>query len=148
VSVAIDSFDLQRFVDAQDGSYAGALAELRQGRKRGHWIWFIFPQLRGLGHSRNSTYFGIASLAEARAFCDHPILGPRLIACSHAMLGHRGQTAEAILGGIDALKFRSSMTLFDAASAPQDVFADCLSAFYEGRRDGRTTALLRDPDGG
>jgi uncharacterized protein (DUF1810 family) len=140
----MDAFNLQRFVDAQDPVYADVLAELRAGRKRTHWIWFIFPQLCGLGTSRNATFFGIESAAEARAYRGHPLLGPRLIECSKAMLVHRGVAPESLLGGIDALKFRSSMTLFDAVSNAGDtVFGDCLSAFFGGVRDGRTLALMR-----
>jgi len=121
------------------------LAELRQGRKQGHWIWFIFPQLRGLGSSHYSTYFGIGSKAEASAYLGHPLLGPRLDACSLAMLDHRGMTAEQLLGGIDALKFCSSMTLFDAAAGrPNTVYANCLIAFFAGRKDERTLELIRD----
>lgn len=140
--MADDPFDLRRFVEAQTGTYATALAELRRGRKSGHWIWFVLPQLRGLGHSAMSERYGISGLAEARAYLAHPVLGPRLHECVAAMLAHRGQFAGAILGGIDALKFRSCLTLFHRA-APEDVaFSDALDCFYQGNPDPRTEAML------
>jgi uncharacterized protein (DUF1810 family) len=107
-------FDLQRFVDAQDrgGAYERALAELQQGRKRGHWIWFVFPQIAGLGTSEMSRRYAIASLEEASAYLAHPLLGRRLVECAEALLELPGRDPVAVLGGIDALKLRSSMTLF------------------------------------
>src|SRR5580704_2338938 len=109
-----DAYDLERFVAAQDagGTYETALAELRRGRKTGHWIWFVFPQIAGLGSSPTSRRYAIASLDEARAYVVDPVLGARLRECAAAMLAHTGETANTILGGIDALKLRSSMTLF------------------------------------
>ena len=132
---------LERFIAAQDGVYAAALAELRAGEKRSHWMWFIFPQLAGLGHSAMAQHYAIGSLTEARDYLDNPLLGPRLRECIEAMLGHSDRTAESMLGSVDALKFRSSMTLFDVVE-PDDCFARALSAFYAGERDERTLALL------
>ncbi|MDE8650242.1 DUF1810 domain-containing protein [Novosphingobium album (ex Liu et al. 2023)] len=133
---------LARFVAAQAPVYRQALAELRAGEKRGHWMWFIFPQIAGLGHSATARFFAIADRAEARAYLAHDVLGPRLGECTDAMLGWAGQRdAAAILGPIDALKFASSMTLFEAAGG--DVrFARAIAAFHGGARDERTLALL------
>src|SRR5690349_7212891 len=108
-------FDLSRFVAAQAPVYAEALAELRRGRKEGHWMWFVFPQLAGLGRSPTALFYAIGSLAEARAYLAHPVLGPRLRECTETLLAHRRRGAEAILGPVDAMKLRSSMTLFEAA---------------------------------
>ena len=136
-----DPHNLQRFIDAQEGIYETALAELRAGAKRSHWMWFIFPQLAGLGRSSTAQFYGIASLAEARAYLDHPLLGARLRECVEALLPWRGRPAEQILGPIDTLKLRSSLTLFDRVE-PRSVFAAGLAAFYEGAPDQRTLALL------
>ncbi|MDQ0475188.1 DUF1810 domain-containing protein [Labrys wisconsinensis] len=136
-----DPFDLERFVTAQVGSYDTALQELRAGRKRSHWMWFVFPQLRGLGLSATARFYGIGSLAEARAYREHPVLGPRLVATTQAMLQHRGFSAHAILGSPDDLKFRSSMTLF-ARLDPAGPFRAALDAFYAGEEDGATLRLL------
>ena len=138
-----DPFDLERFVAAQDqaGTYDAAVAELREGRKRSHWMWFIFPQLAGLGRSSTAQLYGIASLAQACAYLDHPLLGPRLRECVEALLPWQGRPAEQILGPIDALKLRSSLTLFDRVE-PRSVFAAGLAALYEGAPDQRTLALL------
>src|SRR5437879_6461964 len=111
-----DPFNLQRFVDAQQEVYAGVVSELKQGRKYGHWIWFIFPQLKGLGYSANSEFFGIASLREARAYLQHPVLGVRLGECTQLVNAVEGRSAKDIFGEIDAMKFRSCMTLFAKAS--------------------------------
>ncbi len=132
---------LERFVEAQAGVYETALAELIAGEKRGHWMWFVFPQLAGLGLSAMAQHYAIGSLAEARDYLAHPLLGARLRECTAAMLGHPDRSAEAVLGSVDALKFRSSMTLFDAAE-PDGAFARALDAFYDGERDLRTLALL------
>src|SRR3712207_3726375 len=110
----LDPFNLERFVDAQGWAYAEALAELRRGRKDGHWIWFIFPQLAGLGRSPTALRYGIKSADEARAYLAHEVLGTRLRESTSAVLGHRDRTAESIFGPLDAMKFRSSMTLFEA----------------------------------
>ena len=136
------SSDLERFVAAQDGVYDGALRELRAGRKTGHWIWFIFPQLVGLGRSEMSRLYGIASLEEARAYMDHPVLGLRLRECVGAVLATSGVTAEQIFGALDAMKVRSSMTLFHRAAPDEPLFAEMLERFYGGVADEATDALL------
>ncbi|SEJ68797.1 Uncharacterized protein, DUF1810 family [Sphingomonas sp. OV641] len=136
-----DPFDLARFVEAQEHSYADALAELRRGRKTSHWMWFVFPQLRDLGQSPTAKHFGIASLAEARAYLAHPLLGPRLIAACEALIGATGD-ATAILGGVDAMKLRSSMTLFAAAADDPAPFTAVLSRFFNGEGDRLTIDLL------
>ena len=134
--------DLDRFVAAQEGVLEGALAELRRGRKSGHWIWYVFPQIAGLGMSDMSRHYAIRDLDEARAYLAHPVLGARLIEAAETVLGWAGQrSAEAMLGGIDAVKLRSSATLFDAAGGGA-VFARVLDAFYGGERDAATLRLL------
>jgi len=136
------AFDLRRFVTAQEDIHAQALAELKAGRKQSHWMWFIFPQLAGLGSSPMAVRYALGSADEARAYLAHPILGPRLREGVVAMLAHKGARPEAILGGIDALKFRSSLTLFEAVADEPALFAEALDAFYEGERDRRTLELL------
>ena len=136
-----DPYNLQRFIDAQKGIYETALAELCRGSKQSHWMWFIFPQLAGLGRSTTAQFFGIASLDEAHAYLAHPLLGPRLRECVEALLRSTGFSAEQILGPVDALKLRSSLTLFDEIE-PGAGFAAALAAFYSGQRDGHTLALL------
>ena len=138
----MDDFDLQRFVDAQEPVYPLALAELKRGSKESHWMWFVFPQIAGLGFSAMAQHYAIASLDEARAYLAHPLLGARLRESTEAVLAHRGQTAEAIFGKVDAMKFRSSMTLFEAASDGAGPFAAALDAFHGGERDGATLRLL------
>lgn len=130
--------NLHRFHEAQAGTYATALAELQAGRKRSHWMWFIFPQLASLGRSGTAKFYGIADLEEARAYLADPVLGPRLIACAEAMLQHPDRSAEDILGPVDALKLRSSATLFEAAGA--QVMGRVLATFYGGERCGATGA--------
>ena len=137
-----DPFDLMRFRDAQTSAYEGALRELRSGRKRGHWIWFVFPQLAGLGHSELSRFYGIRSLDEARAYLADDVLGPRLVACAEALLATTGQDADAILGSVDAMKVRSSMTLFQAADPDEPAFAAVLTRFYAGEPDPATLRSL------
>ena len=134
--------DLSRFVMVQQGIYLQALAELRRGRKQSHWMWFVFPQIAGLGHSAMAQLYAIADLDEARAYLAHPILGPRLRECTGAMLAHSGRSARAILGEIDAVKLRSSMTLFEAAGGDGSLFGACLDAFFDGARDPATLELL------
>ena len=135
---------LSRFVAAQKDTYPRALAELRAGDKRSHWMWFIFPQIAGLGRSEMARHYAIRDLAEAQAYLAHPVLGQRLQECMAAVLAHAGmRTAEAIFGGIDAVKLRSSMTLFDAAGDKQTC-ADVLDAFFAGARDPETLRLV-DP---
>jgi uncharacterized protein (DUF1810 family) len=133
---------LQRFLDAQDGVYEQALAELRAGRKRTHWMWFVFPQIAGLGHSSTAAYYAIADLAEARAYLAHPLLGARLAECAGALLGVTGRTAQEILGSPDDLKLRSSMTLFAQVAGPDSVFRRVLERYYGGEADARTLDLL------
>lgn len=138
-----DPFDLQRFVEAQDagGVYERALAELRAGRKSSHWMWFVFPQIAGLGQSEMSRRYAISSLGEARAYLEHPVLGPRLVECARALLGHEGLSAEAIMGGIDAVKLRSSMTLF-AQLDDGEVFEQVLERYFDGEMDAATLRLI------
>lgn len=138
---------LDRFLEAQRDIYDRAHDEIVAGAKRSHWMWFIFPQIAGLGHSSTARFYALSGLAEAQDYLAHPILGLRLAQCTDAMLTWAGKrSAEAILGEIDALKFRSSMTLFEAA-APSDEegghYADALAAFYRGQRDPRTLDLLK-----
>jgi uncharacterized protein (DUF1810 family) len=135
---------LERFVEAQDSgrTYATALHELRQGRKTSHWMWFVFPQVAGLGHSPMAQAYALASLDEARDYLAHPVLGPRLLECTAAVLTHTDRSAEQIFGGIDALKLRSSMTLFARADPDQPAFSQVLEAFYDGEPDARTDQLL------
>jgi uncharacterized protein (DUF1810 family) len=142
-----DRFDLERFHAAQRGAYDGALAELRAGRKRGHWIWFVFPQVRGLGHSEMSRRYAIGSLAEARAYLSDATLGPRLRACCEALaaLGD-GTDIDAVMGGIDALKLHSSMTLFALADPSEPLFERILERWYGGERDEATVRLLGAAD--
>lgn len=132
---------LQRFVDAQEEIYATALAELKAGDKRTHWIWFVFPQISGLGFSANAQFYGIASLEEARDYLAHPVLGPRLRECTQAVLDVTGKSLEAILGGVDAQKFRSSMTLFLRASG-EPIFRQALDRYCGGMEDEKTLALI------
>ncbi|MDH5832907.1 DUF1810 domain-containing protein [Luteimonas kalidii] len=134
---------LKRFRQAQADVYPAALRELRAGRKRTHWIWFVFPQLRGLGRSATSEAYGIADLAEARAYMADPVLGPRLREAAQAMLSHRTLAASDVLGELDALKFRSCLTLFALADPDEPVFAAALERFFAGERDPRTLELLR-----
>jgi uncharacterized protein (DUF1810 family) len=140
-----DPHDLARFVTAQAAVYEDVLAELRAGRKESHWMWFVFPQLRGLGFSPMADRFGIASIDEARAYLRHPLLGPRLVECTKLMLGHRGRSAGEILGSPDDLKLRSSMTLFARASDDEPSFRAVLEGFYAGQADERTLTLLEAP---
>ncbi|MCU0300557.1 MAG: DUF1810 domain-containing protein [Candidatus Nanopelagicales bacterium] len=138
-----DGFDLDRFVVAQEHDYSRALAELRAGRKRGHWVWFVLPQLRGLGTSPTAQHYGIESLAEARAYLAHPVLGPRLVACAQALLDQPAErSAEAILGGIDAVKLRSSMTLFTTADPQRPEFPAVLERYFGGVPDRLTLGML------
>ena len=140
-----DPHDLQRFIDAQESIYETALAELRAGSKRSHWMWFIFPQLRGLGLSPTAQFYGIDSLDEATAYLGHPLLGTRLRECVDAILPWSGRLgAEVIFGATDALKLRSSLTLFDHVEA-NGRFAAGLAAFFDGEPDQRTLALLNAP---
>lgn len=137
-----DPFDLRRFVDAQEPVYETVLDELRDGRKRSHWIWFVFPQLRALGRSPTAKRFGIASLAEATAYLDHRVLGPRLRECAHLVADIRGSSADEIFGWPDNLKVRSSMTLFARAAEDNADFRAVLDCFYDGVEDSLTVEEL------
>lgn len=132
---------LERFVEAQAGAYDRALAELRAGRKASHWMWFVFPQIAGLGRSPVARFYAIADLDEARAYLAHPVLGPRLAEATGAVSAAPG-SAEAILGAIDAVKLRSSMTLFEAAAADPEPFRAALDRFFGGERDPETLRRL------
>jgi uncharacterized protein (DUF1810 family) len=137
-----DSFDLSRFVTAQEPLMPRVLQELRAGQKRSHWMWFVFPQLAGLGHSPMAQHYAIGSLAEARAYLAHPVLGPRLIACTEAVNAVEGRSAHAIFGSPDDMKLRSSMTLFARAEPGKAVFRTALEHYFDGAEDPRTVALL------
>jgi uncharacterized protein (DUF1810 family) len=137
-----DPFDLQRFVDAQSRVYDTVVSELRAGRKRSHWMWFVFPQLRGLGSSPTAVRFGISTLDEARAYLAHELLGPRLRECTKLVAGIDGRTAEEIFGWPDDMKLRSSMTLFARASDENSEFVAVLQKFYGGEEDPATLARL------
>jgi uncharacterized protein (DUF1810 family) len=127
--------DLERFVQAQDsgGTYQRAVAELRSGRKTTHWMWFIFPQIAGMGRSATAQAYAISDLAEAQAYLAHPILGPRLIECAEIVAAQQGRSAEQIFGGIDAIKLRSSMTLFAHAAPDQTIFQQVIDQYYDGQ---------------
>ncbi len=135
-------YDLDRFATAQAASYEGALRELRAGRKTGHWIWFIFPQIAGLGHSPMSQLYAISSLDEAQAYLTHPVLGARLRECAAIVLAATGRTALEIFGSIDAMKLRSSMTLFHRAAPDEPVFSQVLERYFGGIADEATDARL------
>ncbi len=137
-----DPFDLARFVAAQAGSYARALGELKAGRKTTHWMWFIFPQVAGLGTSSMAQKYAIGSRAEAEAYLAHPVLGPRLIECAQALLSVTGRTASEIMGSPDDLKLRSSMTLFRAIAGSALPFQIVLDRYYAGQPDERTLEIL------
>jgi uncharacterized protein (DUF1810 family) len=138
-----DPYRLERFVEAQRGVMDGVMAELRAGRKTGHWIWFVFPQLAGLGRSDMARHYGIGSIEEAQAYLEHPVLGERLRACVQALLVIPGSSAEAVLGPVDAMKVRSSMTLFHRAAPGDPSFPAVLARWYGGLPDPLTDDLLR-----
>ena len=143
--VEVVDFDLERFVRAQDdgGTYQAALAELRAGRKRSHWMWFVFPQVAGLGSSSVARHYAISGLDEARAYLAHPVLGPRLVEVARALTGLPGGDPVAVLGPVDALKLRSSMTLFaHAADGGEPVFAEVLGKYYAGAEDDATLSRI------
>jgi uncharacterized protein (DUF1810 family) len=137
-----DPFNLQRFVEAQAQAYEAALSELRAGSKRTHWMWFVFPQIAGLGLSPTAQFYAIRSLDEARAYLAHPVLGPRLRDCTTAVLSVCGRTAHEIFGSPDDLKFRSSMTLFREAAPGEPLFGQALADYFEARPDPRTLEIL------
>ena len=136
------TYDLDRFLAAQAGVYEGVLDELRRGYKTGHWIWFVFPQMAGLGSSAMSQHYAIGSLDEARAYLDDPVLGARLRECAGIVLGTEGRTASDIFGSLDAMKVRSCMTLFHRAAPDEPVFGQMLDRFYDGVADEATDARL------
>ena len=138
-----DPFDLERFVRAQDGGvYEQALRELRAGDKRSHWMWFVFPQVGGLGRSPMAQRYAISGLPEAHAYLAHPVLGPRLVEASQALLELSGRDPVRVLGSTDAMKLRSSMTLFEAAAPDERVFGEVLERYFGGERDEATTTRL------
>ncbi len=137
-----DPFNLQRFLDAQNPVMGRVQAELRAGRKASHWMWFVFPQIAGLGHSDTARFYAIGSREEAIAYLNHPILGARLIDCTRLVLAVTGRSAEPIFGTVDAAKFRSCMTLFAAVAADPAVFREALAEYYEGAPDKATLIRL------
>jgi uncharacterized protein (DUF1810 family) len=137
-----DRFDLDRFVRAQEPIIAQVRAELKAGRKTTHWMWFVFPQLAGLGFSHRAQFYGIASLEEAKAYLAHPMLGPRLAECTRLVNAVEGMSAHDIFGSPDNMKFHSSMTLFALAGPDEPAFGAALEKYFEGRKDGRTLELL------
>jgi len=136
---------LQRFLDAQAPVFEQVCTELQAGCKQSHWMWFVFPQLRGLGHSATAQHYGIASREEALAYLQHPVLGARLRQCMALLLGHRGLRAQDIFGAIDAMKLKSCATLFAAIAGQEPVFQQVLDHYYDGAQDTRTLALLSAP---
>jgi uncharacterized protein (DUF1810 family) len=134
--------DLTRFVEAQAPVYAAALTEIRAGCKRSHWMWFIFPQIAGLGMSAMSRHFAIRDLAEAEAYLEHPVLGPRLLECSRAALAVSGQSAQEIFGSPDDMKLRSCATLFAVVAGDDSVFGEILNHFFDGKADEATLRLI------
>ncbi len=137
-----DPFDLSRFVNAQGSVYIHVLEELKRGQKRTHWMWYIFPQVDGLGYSVTSKYYSIKSLEEARAYLSHSVLGPRLLECAEAILAIEGRSVSAILGYPDDMKLQSSMTLFASIAGPDSVFDRVLDKYFHGGRDVRTLQLM------
>ncbi len=137
------SASLERFVNAQEADYERALAELRAGRKRTHWIWYVLPQLRGLGRSQLAREYGICGRSEAERYFAHPLLGPKLVECVNAILAHSDRSAVEILGDTDAMKFRSCLTLFAAVAPFEPAFSNALAAFYQSKPDIETLRLLR-----
>lgn len=138
-----DPYQLSRFVEAQNDSYATALEELRSGEKRSHWMWYIFPQVAGLGSSVMARRYALESVAEAEAYLGHPVLGARLIECAGALLQVRDRTAEKIMGYPDVLKLQSSMTLFSEVAGPDSPFKRVLEKYYNGAKDARTLSALQ-----
>ncbi len=137
-----DPFNLQRFVEAQAPVYAAVVRELATGAKRSHWMWFVFPQIAGLGLSPTSVFYAVSSRDEARAYLAHPILGPRLVECANLVLAVEGRSVREIFGAVDAMKFRSCLTLFGRVAPEQAVFAACLDKYFAGEDDPATLAKL------
>lgn len=136
------AYDLTRFLQAQEGSYAQALAEMKRGRKESHWMWYIFPQLKGLGRSAMSEFYGISGMEEARAYLKDPVLGARLVEICNALLALEVEDIVQVMGRPDDKKLKSSMTLFEAAAENPEVFQRVLEKYYQGKRDGRTLRML------
>ena len=145
ISDSSDPFDLNRFLGAQDGTYDRALGELRDGLKQSHWMWFIFPQIEGLGHSPTARFYSIKSLEEARQYLAHPVLGKRIKECAEAVLAVSRRSASDIFGHPDDWKLQSSMTLFELVSGPQSVFARVIEKYYQGKRDSKTLQIVGKP---
>lgn len=141
----MDPHDLKRFLDAQEGAYSNAIRELRDGRKRSHWMWFVFPQVKGLGSSSNAEFYGIGSMDEARAYLAHPVLGQRLEEVTRLMLDLDPKTPHDVLGSPDDLKFRSSMTLFAHVAGPRSIFRQALDSLCGGIEDVHTVTRLQPP---
>ncbi|MEX2111232.1 MAG: DUF1810 domain-containing protein [Gemmatimonadaceae bacterium] len=141
-----DLHDLNRFIEAQEADYERALSEIVSGRKRTHWMWYIFPQIDGLGFSSITRRFSISGIEEARAYLDHPVLGPRLLKCAEAVVGVEDRSATEIFGSPDDLKLRSCATLFASVLPPGSVFDRLLAKYYAGIRDAKTLHLLAHPD--
>jgi uncharacterized protein (DUF1810 family) len=141
----LDPYDLSRFVRAQQDDYDRALSEIASGRKHTHWMWYIFPQFDGLAFSPTSKHYAIKSVEEARAYLEHAVLGPRLLACAEAVVAVEGRSATEIFGSPDDLKLKSSATLFASVSPPHSVFDRLLAKYFGGTRDGRTLQLLNPP---
>lgn len=141
-----DPFRLQRFVDAQESVWDDVRAELRAGRKTSHWMWFVFPQLAALGRSGTAKFYGITSIEEARAYLQHPVLGPRLVQGCELLLQVQGRSAREIFGEVDAMKLRSCLTLFEAAAPEQAVFARVLEKYFGGERDALTQVEIASGD--
>lgn len=143
-----DPHDLNRFLSAQESVYDRALGELKSGRKRTHWMWYIFPQIDGLGHSSTARYYSIKTMEEARRYLDHPVLGKRLVECTEAVIAIKGGSVSEIFGYPDDLKFKSSMTLFEKVAGPGSVFSSALDKYCRGERDTATLSLLEKSHGG
>jgi uncharacterized protein (DUF1810 family) len=140
--IQIDKYNLSRFHEAQEYSYQTALSEIKMGYKQSHWMWFIFPQIKGLGHSSTAQYYSISCVNEARAYLEDVVLGGRMREICNELLNHSEKRVQRILGGIDSIKLKSSMTLFDLIS-PNDVFHKILDVFYSGERDKRTIEIIK-----
>jgi uncharacterized protein (DUF1810 family) len=140
----IDNYNLNRFLEAQESTYQTALAEIRNGRKRSHWMWFIFPQVAGLGFSETSQFYAIKTIAEANAYLNHPVLGKRLVEISEALLTIDGKTANQIFGSPDDMKLKSSMTLFAAVSDENSVFRKVLKKYFNSQEDAKTLQLIKN----
>lgn len=140
-----DPYDLNRFLDAQEGVYERALAELKGGQKQTHWMWFVFPQIEGLGHSPTARHYSIKSTEEARHYLNHPVLGKRLLECTEVVVALKGESVSEIFGYPDDMKFKSSMTLFEKVAGSGSVFSLALDRYCHGKRDGTTLRLLEKP---